>query len=208
MEATLQDLRTMTRAAQARSKDYPVDVQDFVYNLLLEEALVVTSSELTLNWPYRSYQELVLKHGEVRSAPPQTDEFLEIMEPRQCYWNAYTTVMEYREYTYVEGYAQMMFMPVQHAWLEDPDGQVIDPTWAGLEMAKHGRATYAGIRFSSEFVLTHAARTGWTGILAADWRENHRILRDGLVFDDAGTAISIGSTDAHSTPQNPQEGTQ
>jgi hypothetical protein len=53
---------------------------------------------------------------------------------------------------YVEGIASASFesapFPTLHAWLIDPRGRVVDPTWRESE-----HCTYFGIPFHSEYVL-------------------------------------------------------
>ena len=191
------DLLQISLDVQARAETYPPEVRPFVTHMLTVEAFSLDRSDLTQDWSHRSYQQLVLEHAQPRVATIRTDDRLDFMEVGQCYYNAYSAVLEQQGYTYVEGYAQTRFMVVEHAWLEDRDGTVIDPTWANLDSEVSGfEATYAGIRFTSEFVLANAARTGWTGILASDWREGHRILQHGLKINRDGMAYGIGDANA------------
>lgn len=79
-------------------------------------------------------------------------------EMKMCFQNAYRGIDS--DLDYAEGYAmQASLIPLAHAFLINPDNQVIDPTWSD----KKG-ATYFGVRFSRDFVYDVALRTGHYGI--------------------------------------------
>ncbi|NTF17125.1 hypothetical protein G6L37_01605 [Agrobacterium rubi] len=75
--------------------------------------------------------------------------------PRRCFGNAQDIL--FREggqddgLIYVEGYAcsgSLSFaFPTHHAWLVDPEGRVVDPTWEDPEAS-----TYFGVPFQPEYV--------------------------------------------------------
>jgi hypothetical protein len=50
---------------------------------------------------------------------------------KACYLNAFRIVMDrrYPEFVYAEGLAWCGFGPIHHAWVVDPDGNAVDPTW-------------------------------------------------------------------------------
>ena len=54
--------------------------------------------------------------------------------PRNCYEDAALLALDSRRLTYVEGYAMSIF-PVPHAWCVDPQGRVVDKTWAAVDAA-------------------------------------------------------------------------
>ena len=61
------------------------------------------------------------------------------LKRRACYANALLTMASYNEYQngwYVEGFAlptiKDIRMPVEHGWLQLPDGSIIDPSFAIL----------------------------------------------------------------------------
>jgi len=84
--------------------------------------------------------------------------------PKMCYQNAGSVALgfhgDYPELTYVEGYAipADVGIPLQHAWLVDKDGNVIDRTW------RDGVA-YFGIPIPSENLRRIVLRTGVWGVL-------------------------------------------
>jgi hypothetical protein len=80
---------------------------------------------------------------------------------RQCYVNAARLVMgDPQKYVYLEGFAVGESGPIPHAWAEDGDGFVIDPTWCEVS------PEYLGLRFNPEF-LCGAVRSAkqWEMIL-------------------------------------------
>lgn len=188
-------LQEMLDAGTQRAKEFETNVQTFVGNLLAEEAFSLFDKRraaVVRKWKHSSYYDLVLTHGTVRMAPVRSDDILGVMPARQCYRNAYDAIVEYGDYTYVEGYAQTQFLAVQHAWLEDRDGNIVDPTWANLDLPAGFRATYAGIKFTSDFVMARVLANGWHSMLAADWQKSHETLQRGLKINDAGHAYDLG----------------
>jgi hypothetical protein len=73
---------------------------------------------------------------------------------RECYANCVKALLSERtpaDLFYAEGYATDtggLWVPVQHAWLVDGQGQIIDPTWD--DAADH---TYFGVVFKRAFVF-------------------------------------------------------
>jgi hypothetical protein len=89
---------------------------------------------------------------------------------RQCYGNcvkALVAAMGARrdDIHYAEGYAISKVglpIPIQHAWLVDGKGRVIDPTWRD-----HADHLYFGVAFDTEFVIRMLDENGCEpGLLA------------------------------------------
>lgn len=117
---------------------------------------------------------LVAEHG--RSYPSPTAErnaeLMEIhgVEPgpmKECFENAgRQMIWDEGGLTYVEGYAyaaDLEGLPIHHAWLATPDGEVIDPTWGSHNDRSPGTA-YHGVPIDSEFLRRHLVRTGSWGV--------------------------------------------
>jgi hypothetical protein len=77
--------------------------------------------------------------------------------PRQCFSNAKNLLITQLKkgndrLRYAEGYACSgslgIPLPIQHAWLVDEDGSVVDSTWSYSE-----QSLYFGITFQNEYVL-------------------------------------------------------
>jgi hypothetical protein len=82
--------------------------------------------------------------------------------PKQCYANAakglFAALGRGEEIRYAEGYAISktgLPLPIQHAWLVDKEGRVLDPTWQD-----HRDYLYYGIVFDTDFVLDMLEETG------------------------------------------------
>lgn len=72
----------------------------------------------------------VLEHGKPGIwTPYDAERWGEKGRLKECFRNAYRKAIDHPELTYVEGYATVNGLPVHHAWLLDPDGNVQDPTW-------------------------------------------------------------------------------
>ncbi|MBP2489005.1 hypothetical protein JOH50_004732 [Rhizobium leguminosarum] len=76
-------------------------------------------------------------------------------EKRQCYANCVKAILlaspGHEELFYAEGFATSkpgQFIPMQHAWLVDRQGLVVDPTWENAH--EH---LYFGVVFRTSFVL-------------------------------------------------------
>lgn len=110
------------------------------------------------------------RYGRVFEATRQHPEWLIRGRAKQCYKNAaaYASVRE--DIFYAEGYAidPALPIPIEHAWLVDLTGQVVDPTWNG-----DGAHVYFGVAFKHvSLKQIMAANSGEPGILI-NW---HRFL--------------------------------
>lgn len=92
----------------------------------------------------------ILKYGQVFKLPEKKPDWLQISEPRNCFNNATACAVTRPDIHYAEGYALApdLPIPVQHAWLVDSEGQVLDPTWPDTQ--DH---VYFGIAFRRQFVI-------------------------------------------------------
>ena len=119
---------------------------------------------------------IVLEHGRAYTVTAKT---FKGKRGRQgaCYMNAGRIAMD-TELTYVEGYVSLDGFPIQHAWLADADGNVIDPTLkptAGTEFA------YFGVPFSRDFLRETALRTQYWGVLSLE--HNRQLFETGYTPD-------------------------
>jgi len=183
-----------TDKIQTLVQNYPASTQAFMTELLWEREMIVTrmNAKAVAEWAHSSYHDLVINLGRgPLVAPITTDDVLGVREERQCYLNCYEAVLEYPGYTYVEGLALAQWALVRHAWLEDENGRIIDPTWVNLDVPG-SVATYFGVRFASDFLLRHVATTGWHSFFEADWMNGYQVLKRGLKINDAGFAYDLG----------------
>lgn len=84
--------------------------------------------------------------------------------PKECFKNATHVMLNRTDLFYVEGYAMNVVdlpIPIEHAWLVDGDGTVIDPTWPHA-----GDHVYYGVAFKRDVVeQAMIATDGDAGIL-------------------------------------------
>lgn len=178
--------------ATAQAKEFPIGVRSQVQMMLFEGSMGIMDQKtqaIVSSWAYPSYRKMVLDLGTARMATVQSDEVLGEMAERECFSNALEAVQEFQSYTYVEGYAQVSWLCTPHAWLEDENGSIIDPTWANSTLAE--TAFYAGIKFDTEFVLRHVVSTGWASMLSTDYLSDCQILKRGLKLCN-GVAYDLG----------------
>ncbi len=74
-------------------------------------------------------------------------------ERSQCYINAFRVVMHvpgYADATYVEGFAVLKGLCIEHGWVEK-DGEIIDPTLPGDDFVY-----FPGLRFKGQKSLSEA----------------------------------------------------
>lgn len=100
------------------------------------------------------HEELVLKRG-VRFKERSFE--IRAMPLKQCFNNAYVTMITRYGYHYCEGWAYCGTIAVHHAWCCDDDGVVYDPTWTLPEQVE---AAYIGCVFEEEFVIEQVIKNG------------------------------------------------
>ena len=82
------------------------------------------------------------------------------LKNKQCFANCQRMAF-YQGFTYYEGLAlSTVWIPVSHAWLVTPEGEVVDPTW--MRPRKPLTANdYFGIAVPVDFICKHQQRTGY-----------------------------------------------
>jgi hypothetical protein len=177
---------------QERLDLYPEEFQAFMSHFLISEAMT-GGDDRRADFAYSNYYELVRSCGTLRQQPilVPDDPYYDALEVGQCYYNAFVASAD-QGLQYVEGFAQTKTSPflLSHAWLEDEDGTIIDPTWAHLGLPVESPIIYFGVKFSADFILERADVTGYCAILASDWRAHTPILKRGLIFKD-GIAVAL-----------------
>jgi hypothetical protein len=101
-----------------------------------------------------------------------------------CFRNCTEAALRYRELTYVEGYAIAdiaIQLPLAHAWLLSPQGEVLDPTWSG-------GLQYFGIAFSNEDLFRYLEINRQYGILQSLWA-NHELRQQFCQDQDIAPAL-------------------
>lgn len=141
----------------------------------------------------RSFGRFVLDYGAEwasQAVPRQYEGGI----PKRCFGNCQEILFskQGREdgLTYIEGYAcsggVKIPFPTLHAWLVDPDGNVIDPTWEDAETS-----TYYGVPFTPEYVR-RATREAHVGISLIDNFESRwELLRKPELAEEAVLQLDV-----------------
>lgn len=141
----------------------------------LEFVAKVSESSKKSYLKYGSHEAFVLAEGRpmehLRPVPN-----IERGELGQCYRNSLLFVTDNgREFSYCEGwaYSTRLPIPLQHAWVLNSEGKVIDPTWSDEEVY------YYGVEFDFKFVAEFCINVGYYGILGNDYLNDCSLLRWG-----------------------------
>jgi hypothetical protein len=135
----------------------------------------------------RAFARFVLDHGIEWGSQPLPDCY-EGGIPRRCFGNCQDILFSRQGraegLVYVEGYACSGLLsfafPTLHAWLVDPDGSVVDPTWEDPDTS-----TYFGVPFTPEYVR-RATRESHLGISLIDnFDDRWKLLRTPGMTEEA-----------------------
>ena len=186
----LEDMAAIAQRAAEVADQYDPEFQGFVSHIALTRGMV---SQAPDDWYYRNYYDLALREsGGPKMAPLELPPDFAVMEANSCFLNCWKLAMDNPDLTYCEGYAYWQSLPLEHAWIETPNGDIVDPTWSGIPDAYGHDAIYMGVRFSTEFVMSNSIRTGWSSIFGGDHTNegDHQILKRGLKMHN-GLAIDL-----------------
>ena len=131
--------------------------------------MMANANRAMSEWKYKSFHELVLAEG-VEFAPPSRPlpESIPAGVIKECFSNCWSLIAshEHESLTYVEGYAlgENGIMPVMHAWLVTPEGEVIDPTWCGGGNPEAG-VEYIGLPFKKTFAIETVLEAEHYGVI-------------------------------------------
>ncbi len=159
------------------------DIEQFK-GYLQDLAAVMKKVPGRTDWKYRGFEELVLECGTVMEPKPLPKN-IKRGQPRLCYANCQQLALKNRSLTYVEGYAmaQGVSIPLQHTWLLDANGYVIDPTW------ETPGCCYLGIAFKTAWIKSiwnsrkQKGRTDEMSILQGNYLEDFSIFKQGFPAD-------------------------
>ncbi len=98
--------------------------------------------------------------------------------PKQCFMNAGRLAIDDPTLTYVEGYVTCHGVPLEHAWLIDKDGLVVDPTLK-VKPGEDRIGEYFGVPISTKALLDQIFnRTKVWGVL--DPMTNMNLYKEGI----------------------------
>lgn len=150
--------------------------------MLQERAdLMKTIHSKNEHWKYKGFEELVLECGREMEAIPLPKKIKPGFK-KQCYFNCIELIQKHPDLTYVEGYAldADISFPVTHAWLMNPQGKAIDPTWESAALC------YIGIPFQTQWVLDflearkQRRKTDYLSLLESNYLEEFSFLKEGI----------------------------
>lgn len=122
----------------------------------------------------------VLKYGSSFKPLAGRPRWLNLGQARDCFNNATAYAAVRDDVLYAEGYAlePELPLPVQHAWLVDRQGNVMDPTWK--DTRDHA---YFGIAFKQEFVREQLSKNGGNAGILVNLHLLRRQYRDPLALE-------------------------
>lgn len=180
------------QSIQRKLSSYPPETHSMMAFVLMEHEIRERDTSANLSMKHRSPHDLLLQHGTLRQASLGLPDWCPPMRLGDCFANAHNLALNNPNLTYVEGLAQATIMPTWHAWLEGPDGRIIDPTWASLDGPEWSDPfSYLGIRFDTDFVARRSTETGFFSMLHGLHTFHIDILTNGLVMD-GNNAIDLG----------------
>ncbi|WP_395517483.1 hypothetical protein [Pseudorhizobium flavum] len=107
----------------------------------------------------------LLLYGKGLISGEQAPKWVSFGGAKECYKNAAQALLHRDDVFYAEGIAVDLVgppVPVEHAWLVQDDGVVVDPTWRDS-----GSCAYYGIAFKSSVVREKIRREReWQGVLS------------------------------------------
>lgn len=106
--------------------------------------------------------EFMAEHGRVFEHDSETYQRFVPGKPKDCYANAgRMALLGDDSLVYVEGYILFLGLPIQHAWLWEPEtGRIYDPTLTDGEDV----TLYFGVPFKREYLRETVLRTKVWGI--------------------------------------------
>jgi len=100
---------------------------------------------------------VILKHGQFFLPEPKPKS-IAWAPSRMCFMNAAQLALADERLTYVEGFAHSGLIPVEHAWVVDADGKLIDNTWRKIGLA------YLGVPLTLACLKQSLVANGYYGV--------------------------------------------
>ena len=104
--------------------------------------------DCVISRPYANFEDFVLLNGRHFNVIPYPAKYKRrTAYLKACFLNTYKLADKYPDLKYVEGYAKAeRVCGGLHAWVVDPSGNVIDPTW------QNDATEYYGVIFNMDYV--------------------------------------------------------
>lgn len=154
-------------------RDYLTTTSGFMRKLAIEEGWDPASRRFFNNY------ELILALGEEFNGRPRPADWPR-MTPNECFGNCWDVVVSGTPgVTYYEGLvvSRALGIPLEHAWLVDDDGRVIEVTLP--EDVCNANTQYFGVAIDTEVLLECNRRHGYSSALVSDWMADNWLLTEG-----------------------------
>jgi hypothetical protein len=139
---------------------------------------VITTPQQMLEWKAQAYKHLMsdrqfnfpewlLEHGEAFGPAIKRPKGLRLQRKKMCYSNSFRALayqdVDPDEWFYTEGVVLKTDLPIEidHAWLSNRKGEVIDLTLRGQETAM-----YYGVPFAWDYVRDQVMKRGYYGLFS------------------------------------------
>lgn len=121
------------------------------------------------------FKEWLFEHGELCGQRVKV-KGLRLMAKKQCYMNSMQTIIRREvdptEWFYTEGVVASPDLPIliEHAWLTNRKGEVLDRT-----LRSNGHSYY-GIPFKPDYAINAAMEHGYYGLFSGGYMYNRKIV--------------------------------
>lgn len=156
------------RAAQAAAGETHPIRQHLAILATFQHSVATSNRVRREGWHTPTVEALVLKHG-VSGRPVKLRKGMRYGKLGQCFRNALHAVWADPTLTYCEGWAAgKSGLPMHHAWVRTPTGEILDPTW---RFPKKGEAAfeYWGLPLQTEYVNRAVNKNNVYGLFYTEW---------------------------------------
>lgn len=130
--------------------------------MTIEDTLKMQVDMMPHSLVMRSVPEFLLQYG--RKYEKDKNTYKGKRGPKhKCFYSSAILAMASDNFTYVEGYVEVVGIPIHHAWVISAEGIVIDPT---LRPPLVHIGEYFGVLFKTEYVWNRAIKTQyWDSVI-------------------------------------------
>lgn len=115
-------------------------------------------------------------------------------EIKACFYNCMRIANMRKELRYCEGYASHT-IPVEHAWLVNADGKVIDPTWCLIDEREEARSYFGMILTRRDYSRFNSFEPRWLRAVLREIEKkgggNEKIPKHGIARSRKGGAPGL-----------------
>jgi len=135
------------------------ETKAYLETIVAARQLYAAEQDAKRGWPYVCVEDFILKKGRSMGDMSPFPNGAKKGEIKNCFKNAFELALE-TGWTYCEGYAFSVVLPLAHAWVLDEQGRVIDPTW------REGK-DYYGVEIPLQYATKTVLRREAYGVIDA-----------------------------------------